>query len=161
MAVMPNSTISAEKTAGLFRQILLGRNVTAEKITPFRLGISEPSAIAVYQDGNGTIAGVCVCDVDLVHKAGAALCLIPADSRLSAARIDQALAENFREILNICAQLFTGPEGHRVTLAQVILGTDKKPPEIANFIASPPARLDVKLSITGYGAGRMSVLSTN
>jgi hypothetical protein len=153
------STITAEKIAGLFRQILLGRAVTAEKITPFRLSAIEPSATAIYQDSNGATAGVCVCDVDLVHKAGAALCLIPADARLSAARIDPALAENFREILNICAQLFTTPDGPRVTLQQVILGTDKKPPEIASLITAPPARLDVKMSITGYGAGRMSFLT--
>jgi hypothetical protein len=153
------NTISVEKVAGLFKQILLGRAVTAEKIAPFRISVSEPSATAVYQDSTGATAGVCVCDVDLVHKAGAALCLIPADARLSAAKIDPALAENFQEILNICAQLFTGPDGHRVTLSNVLLSADKRAPEIATMVASPPWRLDVKLSITGYGSGRMSVFS--
>jgi hypothetical protein len=152
-------TISVQKIAGLFKQILLGRAVTAQKIAPFRISATEPSATAVYQDTTGGTAAVCVCDVDLVHKAGAALCLIPADSRLSAAKIDPALAENFQEILNICAQLFSGPDGHRVTLHSVLLSADKRPPEIVAMVASPPWRLDVKLAITGYGEGRISVFS--
>jgi hypothetical protein len=46
-----------------------------------------------------------------------------------------------------------------VTLSNVLVSADKRAPEIATMVASPPWRLDVKLSITGYGSGRMSVFS--
>jgi len=147
--------------AGLFTQILLGRNVTAEKTPTIRIAPTDPSAVAIYETAEGTIAGLCQCDIDLAHRAGAALCLIPADSRLSAAKFDSALLENFQEILNICAQLFAGKDHRRIKLRSVALTAAACPQEVAGLLKSPPWRMDVKLAINGYGSGRMAVLSVD
>src|SRR5690242_6800406 len=153
------ASITPNSVAQLFRQILLGRNVSAEKIAPFRIAASEASAAAIYANSEGEVAGVCVADIDLVHRAGAALCLIPADARLKAVKFDSALTENFREILNICAQFFAGQDQQRISLASVALSADARPPSATGLIASPAWRLDVKLTIADYGSGRISLLS--
>lgn len=153
------ASITPNSVAQLFRQILLGRNVSAEKISPFRIPASEASATAIYANVQGEVAGACIADIDLVHRAGAALCLIPADARLKAAKFDTALAENFREILNICAQLFGGPEQQRMSLASVAFSAGTRPADVTGLLSSPAWRLDVKLMIADYGSGRISVLS--
>lgn len=153
------ANVTPNTIAQLFRQILLGRSVSAEKIAPFRIPASEASATAIYPNHQGNIAGLCIADIDLVHRAGAALCLIPADARLKAVKFDPALTENFQEILNICAQLFGGPEQQRISLAKVVLSADARPENVTRLISSPAWRLDVKLTIEGYGSGRISVLA--
>jgi hypothetical protein len=154
-------TLTPNAIARLFQQILLGRVVTAEKIPPFRLSPADPSVTATYSTGQEDVAGVCIADLDLTHRAGAALCLIPADSRLRAAKLDVGLVDNFKEILNICAQLFAGADLRRVSLSSVAFSSDARPPAVAALIAAPLWRLDVKLSIADYGSGRISLLSNH
>lgn len=154
------TTIDPNAIARLFQQILLGRVVKAEKIPPFHLTPVDPSVTAAYSTNQEAVAGVCIADLDLVHRAGAALCMIPADARLKAATLDPGLADNFNEILNICAQLFAGVDRRRVSLSSLSLSSEARPTAVAALIAAPPWRLDVKLSIADYGSGRMSLLSS-
>lgn len=153
----PEPIVTPTAIADLFKEILLGRNVAVEA-APFPAGGHEPTAVAVYESTQGNIAGVCLCDIGLVHYAGAALCLIPAGSRLKAAELDWALADNFHEVLNICAQLFAGPDERRIRLRSALFGKDVRASQTEDLIAALPWRLDVTVSIAGYGTGHMSVL---
>ena len=149
--------VAPKIVADLFRQILLDRTVTVEKLPPFKLAPNEPNAAAAYENADGTLAGACICDLPLVHNAGAALCLIPADRRLSAPKLDPALGENFQEILNICAKLFAGTSQQRIRMRDVVFETAKRAPDVASLINNAQGRSDFKLTIQGYGSGRLSL----
>ena len=53
------------------------------------------------------------CDLAFAANAAAALCLIPpatAKESISSRKLDPLLAENLREIVNVCSQLFVASE---------------------------------------------------
>jgi len=152
--------MTPETIAKLLKQ-LLGRDVTFQKIAPFKLSAVDPSITASYVTKQGSLAGVWLCDLDLTYRAGAALCMIPAaeaQARLRVSKVDDYLVENFREILNICSQLFTTHEEPSVELGAVYLSAEERPPAIATLIVAPASRLDLQMTISGYGNGRMSIL---
>jgi hypothetical protein len=152
-------TFLEERTAGLLNK-LLGRSVDA-KIVPLRPVIDgDPTVIASYESDQGELVAVCICELEFVLKAGAALCLVPASEvakNLKAGRLDPDLLENFKEVLNVCTQLFAGPDVYRVRLASVHPSTEETPEALKKFMSHSRFRQGVQLSIAGYGEGRISV----
>ena len=152
--------IMPETMARLLKQ-LLGRDVSAQKIASFQFSASDPSITASYVTKDGSLAGIWLCDLDLAYRAGAALCMIPppeAQARLRLPKVDTYLVENFREILNICAQLFTTHDEPSVTLNEVCISAQERSPVVTAFLAAPRRKLDLQVTIGGYGPGRMSIL---
>jgi hypothetical protein len=151
--------VKADKIPPLFRN-LLNRDVTAAKIAPFTISVSDPCVTATYLGDGGALIAVCVCDIELVANAGAALVLIPAPVAKDSVRsrkIDEGLAENFQEILNICASIVSSSDNHRTSLGKVFLTQAARTPEVTQFIKASRTQSAVKLSITGYEAGRMCI----
>lgn len=152
-------TVAPDKVIALFRGIL-SREVTGAKIPPFTIPITEPCVTATYGTEGGGMVAVCVCDLDLVANAGAALVLIPASeakASVTKRQIDPSLRENFQEILNICTSLVGGTDTQRVKLMQVWDVQKDRSPEAASLIKTPHASCPVKLTIGGYGSGRICV----
>lgn len=153
--------VKADKIPPLFRN-LLNREVTAAKIAPFTISVSDPCVTATYLGDGGALIAVCVCDIELVANAGAALVLIPAPvakESVRARKIDEGLAENFQEILNICASIVGSADNHRTSLGNVYLTQAARPPEVAQFIKASRSQNAVKLTIAGYEGGRMCIFT--
>jgi hypothetical protein len=151
--------VQAERIGRLMED-LLGRKVNAKKIAPMNLSSTDQILTAVYESDEGNAVAACACDLDLVINAGAALCLIPVyevQAAVKAKKWEPSLVENFKEVLNICARLFCEPGLKRVKLGDVCFGADPKPAKAAALLAKPAWRVDVELSITGYGTGRMMI----
>ena len=140
---------------------LLGRKVTAKTIAAFNFSGSDQTLTAVYESSEGVLVAACVCDSELVLTAGAALCLVPAaeaQQNLKAKKWDPSLVENFKEVLNVCTQLFLGPQSSRVKLQGVFVGAEPRPEKAATLLAKPRWRINLQLSIAGYGEGRIAIL---
>lgn len=153
--------IRPERIGRLF-QDLLRRKVEATAIPVFPFSKTDTTLTAQFSTGDSTVLAVCVCDLELVLGAGAALCLVPlyeVQENVKAKRWAPSLVDNFKEVLNICAQLFADSQSDRVRLDSVSFGTEPRPPKSADLIAKPGRRMDVKLAIDGYGAGRISIFS--
>ena len=155
-----NVSVTPEKLAVLLGQIL-GRTVRAQKVAPTAPSPAGSSLAAIYETDNSEITTVCLSDLALAANSGAALCLIPPDrtkESIQAGNLEDLLLENFREVLNILSQLFTISGPGRVKLKSVCKASQLCA-EASKLISSPARRLDMKLSIDGYGDGRMSVFS--
>ena len=150
-------TFQAEKMGRLLTD-LLGRNVTVKVGAPPAKAYDNP-VTASYSGDNGELVAVCLCDLELTLNGGAALCMIPpyeVANCLKTKSLDPSLFENFKEILNIFAQLFGGPNAQRVKLSSV----ESSPNSAAAFkafIDQSKVRREVQLVITGYGNGKVSV----
>ena len=72
---------------------------------------------------------------------------------------EPSLVENFKEVLNVCAQLFCEPQSPRVKLQDVFTDTSDRPTNVLGLLAKPKKRIDIELEITGYGTGRMAVFT--
>lgn len=154
-------SIGAERIGRLLCE-LLGRKVTTTTIPAFPITGGAPTLTAVYATSEGAVVGACVCDLDFVLNAGAALVLVPlyeVQESAKAKKWEPSLVENFKEILNVCAQLFCEPQLPRVALQSVCVEAAARPTNAADLLAKPRKRVDVQLSIAGYGGGRMTVLT--
>lgn len=138
---------------------LLGRKVTATKSAPMNLKLKAPRVCGVYRDKETPITCLCVFDLPLsVYAAGAMLsfpgCTI--NDSLRAGKIDEVLIDTVNEILNICAQLFND-YSHQV-FQRLYTESDRLPDDATSVLATPAGRLDLTVSVTGYGSGQMALL---
>src|SRR5437016_4115955 len=87
---------------------VLDRDVTVRPGRPLEIKKAQTLHWGLYTDDKGLSKFACVCDLAMAANAGAALLLFPssrAKENISTGRLEDVLAENFREILNISAQL--------------------------------------------------------
>jgi two-component system, chemotaxis family, chemotaxis protein CheY len=111
---------------------------------------------------NEALVACAVCSVSFAARSGAALTLIPASGAEEAIRerlIDDVLAENFNEVLNVTTRLFHQAGNSRIHLAAIHKPDTCLGVELAMQIAKPASRLDLGVEIAGYGDGRLSLLS--
>ena len=87
-------------------------------------------------------------------------CLDPVIAAVAhqARKLDPVLLENLKEILNVCSQLFMESEVSRVNLLSVLPGSQSAE-EVQQLMAAPRQRVDLKVSVEGYGEGKVSFLT--
>lgn len=150
---------SNPETIGKLLSGLLGREVAAGK----KASPGQALSIAgIYKSATDQPVAVCLADVTFGANAGAALSLIPAAAAKDAVKagriVDQDLQDNFGEVLNVCARLFTDKDAHRVTLKEVYFPPEVLPEEIKKALPGATQRLDLELNINGYGKGSFALL---
>ena len=139
---------------------LFGRPVLVEPGAPWSPAGRE-ATVALYVDDRREVRAVGVYDLRLSAYAGAAIGLLPATAAEAAAadgRLDQVTRANLDEVLAVCGSLFDGAGGPPVRLDQVIGPGEEVPPAVQALTAVLDSRLDLRVEITGYGRGRMSLL---
>lgn len=121
--------------------------------------IRPPGILGTYVHDDGQVCAACWMDLAAAASVGACLTLIPSgvvDESIRSGSLVDNLAENAREILNVCARLFTREGSPRVSLQNV---TSDLPPDAAELIAKPRASLHLDLTVVGYRGGRISLLT--
>jgi hypothetical protein len=74
-------------------------------------------------------------------------------------RFEPPLAENLREIMNVCSQLFVASESGRITLQSVSSAAQCGSERAKKMVSAPSRTCGMKLSIEGYGDGTVSLLT--
>jgi hypothetical protein len=140
---------------------LLGREVTVNSAPPLIPGPSVPCSVGVYVDDSLRIRAVCVLDLELSARAGAALGLVsPAASQaaIDDRVLDTNLAENLEEVFNIGISLFNvaGAEHLRLHVAHIV--GQPLPADVRARALTLGRRMDLTVDVVGYGPGRMSLV---
>ncbi len=140
---------------------LLGREVISSAGNPVEITLEDPAVVAVYVDDALHMYGLILLDVPLAAIAGAALALVPplvAEESAKAKALTQALAENVSEIMNIATALIAGKTDRHLRLYRVYEPNETVPTDIVALASSFGARLDLALSVAGYGQGLISIV---
>lgn len=140
---------------------ILGRKVTSKKIAPYPFASPARRIVAVFEPDDGSQISVCVCDLAFASYSGAALAMIPAGvakESLAAGQCEESLLENFTEILSICRQWFQGSSRHFLP-PRLYFSRQEIPPPVAALLSAPKSRVDAEITIPGYGAGQLSIVS--
>ncbi len=153
-------------TAVMVRELfegLLGREIDSVIGTGAVNATEEPGAVVgVYTDDRLDLKAIVVLDIALAAHTGASIALIPvvhAEVAADDGILPDNLYENTAEVLNVAASLFNGgPDAPHVKLHQAYRPQDPLPADVAKWIMAFVRRLDMELSIAGYGKGRISVL---
>lgn len=142
---------------------LLGRDVQAKTgAAPVDPSQGGGAMVGVYVDDTLAMRALVVVDLDLASHAGAAIALIPAATAKACVEdglISPALYDNTAEILNVAASLFNHDDAPHVRLYAAYAPRERLPVDVAGWVLAFVRRVDVELSIAGYGTGRISVLA--
>ena len=142
---------------------LLGRPVKVSSSKPIVMFGKEQWVVGVYIDDDDKLAGLSVTDISLANHAGAALSMVPsgqAEAGAKANTVSDELFMNYREILNVAANLYPAAGGKHVRLSDVVYAKPKVDPEFVKLIRKPKSRVDVNVAVDGYGVGRISLVAT-
>ncbi|HET9772001.1 MAG TPA: hypothetical protein VFS16_14000 [Acidimicrobiia bacterium] len=139
---------------------LLGRGAAVDKVTPLVLEEDQPAVIAEYRTDEGSVGALCLVDAEFAIRAGGALTMVPPAAVADTIRkgdVSESL-ENFREIVNILAQLLNSPRTSHLRLAGVHVVPGDLPEAVSSLVERPEFRRDFAVQIEGYGPGRISLL---
>ena len=141
---------------------LTGKDIEVGPVNPVVPG-RDAALVAVYvTDKLGTGAAV-ACDLPLAAYAGGALGLVPlprVEEAIASGLLPDDLAENFYEVVNIMASVFNEhPEAPHLKLYKVHAVGEQLPSDVAASLGYVVRRLDLKVEVAGYGAGRLSSVS--
>ncbi len=72
-------------------------------------------------------------------------------------KLEEAMLDCVREILNICARIFND-HCHEV-LQDLYTSPAQLPQDVAALLKSPDGRVDMEVEVAGYGSGQMTILT--
>lgn len=142
--------------------MMIGRDIEVSPTDPVTLADGRPYYVAVYTTDQLTLGSIVVLDLNAAGNLGGAIGLLPAggikdaiaDKSLPASAVD-----NLYEILNVASSLFNADGSPHLKLYQLYEPGDPIPADVAVTIPSPGRRLDLLVSIPGYGAGRIGLIA--
>jgi hypothetical protein len=139
---------------------LLGRDITVGDGKPAAAADLQKAAVAIYIDDAKQIVGVCGMDLPLAAWCGAAIGLVPkggAEDCVQDGELTKMIGENVREVCNIMAALLNSEKSPHVRLEKesCYLPGEQPPKEAQTRLIALGARLDLVVTVAGYGAGRL------
>jgi hypothetical protein len=139
---------------------LLPGTVSIKAGTPVPGGPKAPALIGIYTSDDGKLQAACVCTYALVSFCGAALAMIPAGIAKDGlnGQIQENIPENFREILNIFSRILNHPGAPHMSFKGLLTPAETGTPELTALLAKPAGHLDLEITVSNYGMGKLSIL---
>ncbi|TFH70702.1 hypothetical protein [Cellulomonas sp. HD19AZ1] len=141
---------------------LLGRSVDVRTGGAMVDPESEGGAlVGLYVDRLLGLKAICLMDVPLSAYVGAAIGLVPAPTAQESAvslMLEDFLEENAREVLNVVASLMNSEGTPHVRLDAVCSPREALPHDAKPWVRAYVRRLDLDLTVDGYGSGGFSLL---
>ena len=138
---------------------LVGRPVELRDGDP--VPADPTNVVAVYVDDTLGLAAAVVVDLAGAARLGSALGLLPrtgVDDAIDERRLSGLLQENCYEVLNVLASTLNATGAAHVRLYEMYGPNVCLPADVAALTARTGERLDVVLSIAGYGDVHVSVV---
>ena len=141
---------------------ITGKDIEVGPVNPVVPG-RDPALVAVYVTDKLATGAAVACDLPLAAYAGAALGLVPlprCEEAIASGLLPDDLAENFHEVVNIMSSVFNeNTQAPHLKLHKVHAVGEKLPTDVASSLGYVVRRLDLKVDVAGYGAGRLSSVS--
>ena len=121
---------------------------------------ADVRVVGSYVEDDGTLRAVALTDLGLGACLGGALALVPAprvEEAIAAGDVPPELGENTREVLNVAASLFNSAAAH-LKLDRTWVAPEPVPEEVVDFLRRPLRRVDLSVSVPGYGDGVLALL---
>jgi hypothetical protein len=134
---------------------------------PVELGDADPvpnrpsNVVAVYVTDQLTMTAVVVVDLPGAARIGGALGMLPrggVDDAIDEGHLSGMLRDNIYEVLNVLSATFNVPGAPHVRLYEMYGPNASLPSDVAALATVLGNRLDVVLTIAGYGDAHLSVV---
>ena len=141
---------------------LMGRDVDVNVIDAWVPTPRDCAALGEFVDDGMRLRAVMVVDLPLAVYCGAAVGLLPAGGAHD--MIDErdhspTVLENLYEVLNVMSALLNFGDNDHVKIAGMYPPGAEFPQDSVQLVQGLIARLDLGVSIDGYGAGRMGLIA--
>lgn len=140
---------------------LFGRVVDVTAQVVLEPTLAPTTSVGVYRDEAKNTVAVVTADLALAAHLSAGLALTSkdgADEIVAKKVLPDASAETLHEILNIMGSLLNGPTTPHVQLHAVHWPGEPVPPLVSSRATATGSRLDLTVSVPGYGSGQMSIV---
>jgi hypothetical protein len=140
---------------------LLDRPVDLVQVAPYTPEPGERCTYCVYVDDRLSIRAIAVADLPFTAYAAGAIGLMPAHTvqeHVEAKQLPETVEENFYEVVNICASLMNAENMPHIKLHAVHGTAELAPPHVLAMSTIVGRRLDLDLTVGGYGRGRFSLV---
>jgi hypothetical protein len=144
---------------------LLGREVTVRPGEPVVARPASPATVAVFTDRQLTMRAVIAADLALSAGVGTALRLLPARTAVEVVRagaLPATVLENLREVFDVAGGWFNVGDAHlspHLSLYQIVPAGAMPPVDVSVLLRTLGRRLDLVVTIAGYGSGALSVVA--
>lgn len=128
---------------------------------PYAPSAHERAAFAVYVDQQMRTRGVVTCDLAMAALAGAAMGRFPvgrAEDERRAGALTDAVRRHLEDLLVDFARVLGPPAGGALRWYATYLPGAEVPTDVPAYAHLMGQRLDLRVSLAGYGAGRLSVV---
>jgi hypothetical protein len=140
---------------------LLGRKVTGSDCDARSLDPADATVRGVFMADGEVPGALYLVDLELAAAMAAALVMMPAGlvkESVSEKTHIAGLAENSFEVLNVASRLVNRAGGVHYKLREQILPGASLPEDVAPMLEAPSQRIDLDLTVEGYGSGRLVIL---
>lgn len=141
---------------------LIGRDVTVQVADPPTGDYTPVTAVFVHDDLS--LASVVGFELVLAANLAAALGLVPpggAEACVEDGELTPMLADNLTELCNVLASVYNRAGGRHVKLQKMHFTNDPVPGDIAGYLKALGNRLDLDVTVPGYGTGKFSLVLPN
>jgi hypothetical protein len=157
--VVEHSPLPTPHAVRTLLEDLVGRKVELTE-SPI-LQLRSTHVLGAYVTDRLTVTALAVLDLGAAARLGGALSVLPAgavDDAVAAGELPEMMWDSCYEVLNVFASLFNISDASHVRLYEMY-GPEKPPPgDLASLSAVLGGRLDVALTVAGYGKGLLSVV---
>ncbi|HEY6794972.1 MAG TPA: hypothetical protein VI248_09860 [Kineosporiaceae bacterium] len=139
---------------------LVGRDVELKDGDPVATRATNLSA--VYVTDTMQVSVVIVIDIELAARLGGALGMLPrggVDDAIEEGDLSGLLRDNTYEVLNVLAAVFNVENAPHVRLYDLYGPGGAVPSDVVALSQTLGSRMDLELSVAGYGAGRLSIIT--
>ena len=152
-AVLPNPKDVRDLFEGLF-----GKDVQVAPGDP--VSLNEKVAVAVYVDPTLATTALVLVDLRLGAWLAGALAMLPKgglEDAVDEGELYPMHLEALYEVVNIAASMFNGEGVNHSKLYKLYAPGEAVPGDIAG-LAAAFNRIDLKVDVTGYGSGKLSIV---
>ena len=140
---------------------LFGRDVDVSVGDAWAPLPKDMAAAAEFVDDRMALRAIALLDLPMAVFAGAAIGLLPAGGArdMVEERMPSTLVEeNLYEVLNVLTSVFNTPTAAHVKIAAMQPPGADLPADVAAIVRRLTGRLDLTVSIDGYGTGRLALV---
>jgi hypothetical protein len=140
---------------------MLGRDITVAPCDPYTPVMTDRHSVAVYIDDQNQMQAVAVLDLPLSVWVGAAIGLVPAggaEDQVDEGELSKTVRDNLYEVLNIFSALFNKPGATHLKIYSIHAPGEAVPSDVALLVKSLGNRVDLDVTVAGYGGGKFGIV---
>ncbi|MCC6435878.1 MAG: hypothetical protein IT196_12665 [Acidimicrobiales bacterium] len=140
---------------------LLGKRVTGQETAEADLANEATLVRGIFLGENQEVGAVYFMNVGLAAATGAALVMMPAGlvkESVQDKTLLPMLVDNSYEVLNVASRLINRAGGVHYKLREQLLPGVPLPADAAELLTAASQRVDLELTVDGYGSGVLSIL---